>query len=119
MNIGFYGSYNHFVGDPHPEKSDYWSDAVSFNRQLDESHFNSSHTYRLEWDVPTDKKDGYLHWFLDGKLVLAINGTGIRNGGTGKRSHCLTSGFLGFGCLTETLRFHQDPKFPQSQATFF
>ena len=84
MNIGFYGSYNHFVGDPHPEKSDYWSDAVSFNRQLDESHFNSSHTYRLEWDVPTDKKDGYLHWFLDGKLVLAINGTGIRNGGTGK-----------------------------------
>jgi len=83
LNINFYGNYNHFVGDPHPEKSDYWSDAVSYNRQLEESHFNSSHIYRLEWDVPTDENDGYLHWFLDGKLVLAINGTGIRQGGTG------------------------------------
>ena len=83
LNIGFYGSYNHFIGDPHPEKSDYWSDAISFNRQLDESFFNSTHRYRLEWDVPTAEKDGYLHWFLDGKLVLAINGTGIRNAGTG------------------------------------
>ncbi|KAG7342023.1 beta-glucan synthesis-associated protein (SKN1)-domain containing protein [Nitzschia inconspicua] len=83
LNINFYGSYNHFVGDPHPEKSDYWSDAISFNRQLEPRHFNSSHVYRLEWDVPTDEKDGYLHWFLDGELVLAINGTGIRHAGTG------------------------------------
>eukprot|EP00536_Pseudo-nitzschia_multiseries_P001255 jgi/Psemu1/250373/estExt_Genewise1Plus.C_150142 len=83
LNINFYGTYNHFKNDPHPERSDYWSDAISFNNQLDESHFNSSHVYRLEWDVPTDEKDGYLHWFLDGKLVLAINGTGVRQGGTG------------------------------------
>ena len=83
LNINFYGNYNHFVNDPHPEKTDYWSDAVSFNRQLEEKHFNSSHTYRLEWDVPTDENDGYLHWYLDGKLILAINGTGIRQGGTG------------------------------------
>ena len=83
LNINFYGSYNHFIGDPHPEKSDYWSDAISYNRQLEEKHFNSSHVYRLEWDVPTDEKDGYLHWFLDGKLILAINGTGIRHAGTG------------------------------------
>lgn len=83
LNINFYGAYNHFVGDPHPEKSDYWSDAISFNRQLEELYFNSSHVYRLEWDVPTKEKDGYLHWFLDGKLVLAINGTGIRTAGTG------------------------------------
>ena len=83
LNINFYGNYNHFIGDPHPEKSDYWSDAISYNRQLEEKHFNSSHIYRLEWDVPTDEKDGYLHWFLDGKLILAINGTGIRHAGTG------------------------------------
>eukprot|EP00529_Nitzschia_sp_RCC80_P015489 CAMPEP_0113467128 /NCGR_PEP_ID=MMETSP0014_2-20120614/14648_1 /TAXON_ID=2857 /ORGANISM="Nitzschia sp." /LENGTH=686 /DNA_ID=CAMNT_0000359413 /DNA_START=141 /DNA_END=2201 /DNA_ORIENTATION=- /assembly_acc=CAM_ASM_000159 len=83
LNIGFYGNYNHFIADLHPEKSDYWSDAISFNRQLDESFFNSTHRYRLEWDVPTAEKDGYLHWFLDGKLVLAINGTGVRNAGTG------------------------------------
>ena len=84
LNVGFYGSYNHFIGDPHPEKSDYWSDAISYNRQLDESFFNSSHVYRLEWDVPTDEKDGYLHWFLDGELGLSINGTGVRGAGTGK-----------------------------------
>jgi beta-glucanase (GH16 family) len=83
LNINFYGNYNHFKNDPNPAQSDYWSDAVSYNRQLDGSHFNSSHIYRLEWDVPTEDKDGYLHWFLDGKLVLAINGTGIRQGGTG------------------------------------
>ena len=84
LNINFYGSYNHFVGDPHPEKSDYWSDAISYNRQLEEKFFNSSHVYRLEWDVPTNEKDGYLHWFLDGELVLAINGTGVRHAGTGE-----------------------------------
>jgi hypothetical protein len=83
LNINFYGNYNHFKNDVHPEKSDYWSDAISYNRQLEEKHFNSTHTYRLEWDVPTDKKDGYIHWFLDGELVFAINGTGIKNAGTG------------------------------------
>jgi hypothetical protein len=84
LNIGFYGNYNHFQYDPHPEKSDYWSDAVSYNRQLEERHFNSKHKYRLEWDVPTKEKDGFLHWYLDGELVLAINGTGIKKAGTGE-----------------------------------
>lgn len=83
LNINFYGDYNHFSTDPGVQDSDYWSDAVSYNRQLDDTHFNDYHVYRLEWDVPTDEKDGYLHWFLDGELVLAINGTGIREGGTG------------------------------------
>jgi len=83
LNIGFYGNYNHFRGDLHPERSDYWSDAISYNRQLDESHFNGTHTYRLEWDVPTEDKDGYLHWYLDGDLILSMNGTGVRNAGTG------------------------------------
>lgn len=83
LNIGFYGSYNHFAHDPNPSKSDYWSDAVSYNRQLEAKHFNGTHKYRLEWDVPTDEKDGYLHWYLDGELVVAMNGTGIREAGTG------------------------------------
>eukprot|EP00980_Cylindrotheca_fusiformis_P004108 scaffold894_cov153-Cylindrotheca_fusiformis.AAC.4 len=83
LNIGFYGNYNFFRSDPHPGKSAYWSDAISYNRQLEAKHFNGSHTYRLEWDVPTEEKDGYLHWFLDGDLILAINGTGVATGGTG------------------------------------
>jgi len=82
-NIQFYGDYNHFLSDINPIREDYWSDAVSYNRQLTEEHFNSSHIYRLEWDVPTDTKDGYLHWFLDGELVFALNGTGIKNAGLG------------------------------------
>ena len=82
-NIMFYGNYNHFRGDP-PEK-DYWSDAISYNRQLNESHFKKPHVYRLEWEVPNNDtgRDGYLHWFLDGELVLAMNGTGIERAGTG------------------------------------
>ena len=84
LNINFYGNYNHFRGDPNPAKSDYWSDAISYNRQLDESYFNKSHVYRLEWDVPTNETDGYLHWFLDGEMVLSINGTGIKKAGIGK-----------------------------------
>ncbi|GKY98701.1 hypothetical protein MPSEU_000826400 [Mayamaea pseudoterrestris] len=83
LNIGFYGTYNHFLNSVHPAQQDYWSDAISYNNQLAETHFNSSHVYRLEWDVPTDEKDGYLHWFLDGKLVLAINGSGIKDAGLG------------------------------------
>jgi hypothetical protein len=83
LNINFYGTYNHFLNDIHPAKQDYWSDAISYNNQLDESHFNGSHVYRLEWDVPTKHKDGYLHWFVDGKLVVAMNGTGIKQAGMG------------------------------------
>lgn len=77
LNIGFYGTYNHFLDDVNAAKDDYWSDAISMNRQLTEEHFNSSHTYRLEWDVPSNETDGYLHWYLDNQLVYAINGTGL------------------------------------------
>jgi hypothetical protein len=83
LNIQFYGNYNHFKHDPNPERTDYWSDAISYNRQLEEKHFSGKHVYRLEWDVPTESSDGYLHWFLDGELVLAINGTGVKKAGIG------------------------------------
>lgn len=88
LNINFYGNYNHFRGDPHPEKSDYWSDAISYNRQLHNEHFEGSHIYRLEWDVPRNGTLGYLRWFLDGELVLDINGTTLKNAGEGKAMHC-------------------------------
>jgi len=83
LNILFYGNYNHFLNDLHPARQDYWSDAISYNRQLDEDYFKRPHVYRLEWDVPTEENDGYLHWFLDGNLVLAINGTGVKKAGLG------------------------------------
>lgn len=82
LNILFYGAYNHFRNDVDAAKQDYWSDAISMNRQLNESYFSEPHVYRLEWDVPTNETDGYLHWFLDDELVYAINGTGLRQSGT-------------------------------------
>ena len=78
LNILFYGTYNHFLDDVDPAKQDYWSDAISYNRQLAETHFNVSHVYRLEWDVPGNASDGYLHWFLDGELVSSIDGSALR-----------------------------------------
>lgn len=83
LNILFYGTYNHFLDDVDPARQDYWSDAISYNRQLDKGHFTGKHKYRLEWAVPDNTTDGYLHWFLDNELVLAINGTGITEAGEG------------------------------------
>ena len=84
LNIQFYGNYNHFKGDYDPSKSDYWSDALSYNQQLTHSHFEQRHIYRLEWEVPTDERYGHLHWFLDEQLVLAINGIGLADAGLGR-----------------------------------
>lgn len=84
LNINFYGNYNHFRGDPNPTESDYWSDAISYNRQLTKEHFEKPHVYRLEWEVPTDDRDGHLHWFINGELVLAINGKSLRDAKLGE-----------------------------------
>lgn len=83
LNILFYGAYNHFLDDTNPAQQDYWSDAISMNRQMNEDHFRNPHVYRLEWDVPTENGDGYLHWFLDGELVFSLNGTGVKAAGLG------------------------------------
>jgi hypothetical protein len=100
-NINFYGNYNSFRSDVHPALQDYWSDAISYNFQLNASFFTKPHVFRLEWEIPSSTTpvtadiddeaegeseqhtDGYLHWFVDGELVLAINGTGLREAGYG------------------------------------
>ena len=77
QNINFWGTYNHFASAP-SATYDYWSDAISQNRQLSASHFRTPHTFRLEWEPPSPLHPaGHLHWFLDGELILAINGTSI------------------------------------------
>lgn len=90
FNVLFYGGFNHFNNVPDYEN--YWSDAISFNRQLNENYFEGdakendditdedvSHVYRLEWEVPdeTTGDRGHLRWFLDGELVLNIDGKSI------------------------------------------
>lgn len=81
MNILFYGDYNHVRGDK--SKMDYWSDAVSFNHQLNEKHFNQKFRYRVEWELPNAKHDGYMRWFINDKFVLDIDGSGIVDAGFG------------------------------------
>ena len=94
LNINFYGTYNHFRDDTDPEHQDYFSDAISYNRQLDESHFGKFHKYRIEWELPDEEgnKDnnhresfGYLRWFLDDEFVFEIKGEGLNASGTGGR----------------------------------
>lgn len=94
LNINFYGTYNYFRDDTDPEHQDYFSDAISYNRQLDESHFGKFHKYRIEWELPDEEgnKDknhresfGYLRWFLDDEFVLEIKGEGLNASGTGGR----------------------------------
>jgi len=92
LNIAFYGTYNHFADDTDPASQDYWGDAISYNRQMDESHFGQFHKYRIEWELP-DKKGtkennytetfGYLRWFLDDEFVLEVKGEGLNSSGTG------------------------------------
>lgn len=84
LNIFFYGAYNHFLSDTDPATQDYWSDAISFNKQLNKEHFVRKHKYRVEWELPKENiTDGYLNWFLDDELVLKLNGTGIVEAGLG------------------------------------
>jgi len=82
VNILFYGNYNHFRGDLR-KIQDYWSDAISMNRQLDEDYFAKPHIFRLEWEPPNNETYGYLHWFLDGKLVFRLPGSALHKAGYG------------------------------------
>lgn len=77
LNILFHGDYNHFRGDP--DEKDYWSDAISFNHQLDERHFEQKFRYRVEWELPEEDRstDGYIRWYINDHFIMEINGTGI------------------------------------------
>ena len=92
VNILFYGDYNHDPSDPSEvgdepgtSEKDYWSDAISYNRQLDKTHFSSTHKYRIEWELPDNSTgfEGYLRWFLDDQFVYEIDGRGLRDAGEG------------------------------------
>ena len=78
MNIAFYGTYNHFAAAP-STSYDYWSDAISQNRQLSEKHFTGGHKFKLHWEPPSEMHgDGFINWYIDDDLILGINGTSIK-----------------------------------------
>lgn len=72
LNPFFYG-----VTLVHRQKSaTYQSDALSANRQLNSTHYNSQHLYRVEWEPPAaDGTGGYIKWFTDGELVFGLKGS--------------------------------------------
>jgi len=83
MNIYFFGAQTY---DPDPEKA-YQTDTVSINYWLDETFYERPHTYRIEWEPPSEKMvdspsplshGGYIKWFIDGKLIAAIVGDDLQ-----------------------------------------
>ena len=80
----YYGNYNHYNGDTQEEQY-YWYDVISYNFQLEKSHFGRKDKYQLEWDVPDEESGtgGYLVWFWGGKLVTKMDGEALNKRGFG------------------------------------
>lgn len=58
-----------------PKIYSYQADALSANLQLNESHYETMHNYRLEWEPPTaNSSGGYLRWYTDGEFAFGIRG---------------------------------------------
>ena len=57
-----------------PKSRTYQADALSANMQLNKSHYERQHVYRVEWEPPSpeDGSGGYVKWFTDGELVYGI-----------------------------------------------
>jgi hypothetical protein len=74
-NYGFWGQECGPEKDYTPERiHKYMQDAISINTYLNETHFDSHHKYRLEWQPGPD---GYLDWYLDDELLLGIDGDAV------------------------------------------
>ena len=61
-----------------PKSYTYQADALSANTQLNQSHYSSYHTYRVEWEPPDDNGEGgYIKWFTDEEFIYAVYGTNL------------------------------------------
>lgn len=97
LNIFFYGM--HLAGVTH--ETSYSADALSANTNLTETHFDTFHTYRLEWqpglrhdrdadeyskgddshDTRVGSHPGYLVWYLDDEFLYKIDGSALTKTG--------------------------------------
>lgn len=63
----------------HPKTKTYQSDAISANFQLNTTHYEKQHVYRLEWEPPLPNgTGGYVNWYTDGMFVSSIKGENLR-----------------------------------------
>ena len=60
----------------HPKRLTYQSDALSANHQLNKTHYEKQHVYRVEWEPPAENgTGGYVKWFTNGQQIYAIKGS--------------------------------------------
>lgn len=61
-----------------PKSYTYQADALSANKGLDESFYESFHQYRVEWDPPEeDGSGGYIRWYTDETFVYSVKGADL------------------------------------------
>lgn len=61
-----------------PKSKTYQSDAISANRQLNKTHYEKQHKYRIEWEPPNENGEGgYVKWYTDDELVFGLNGESL------------------------------------------
>ncbi|CAB9517136.1 Beta-glucan synthesis-associated protein KRE6 [Seminavis robusta] len=74
LNPFFYGT----TLQHKPKSLSYQADALSSNTQLNQSHFDSHHLYRMEWEPPAlNGSGGYLKWFTDDEYVFGFHGQSL------------------------------------------
>lgn len=83
INPFFYGTFLAATKKEEPigrsKDESYQCDAVGAMVQLTKSHFTKQHTFRLEWQPG---KNGYLHWYMDGKFRYGVEQSGLDFMGT-------------------------------------
>ena len=54
-------------------------DALSANSDLEGTHFENHHTYRLEWQPGDKEGGGFLEWYLDSEFIFRIPGSSLQD----------------------------------------
>jgi hypothetical protein len=66
-----------------PKSRTYQADAISANMQLNDTHYQDQHIYRVEWEPPNDDGEGgYVRWYTDGHFIFGISGDSLNITGT-------------------------------------
>lgn len=66
-----------------PKSRTYQADAISANMQLNDTHYQHQHVYRVEWEPPADDgTGGYVRWYTDGDFVFGISARSLDITGT-------------------------------------
>ncbi len=85
LNIFFYGLNMVATGDENGiiKGSDYHADAISANTNLAKSHYESFHTYKLEWQPRSEdgSSAGYISWYLDDEFLFRVDGEALELAG--------------------------------------